>query len=384
MRNNYTLKELLNSDLVFIDLEANQEVIHTNSGNINKHYLLELCGIKYRNGKKVDSFNESVYQSKPLNKQVSSLLNKPSDYYQNTDFLDEYNVYKEFLNFTHGATVIAYGDYDQIVLNAVAQRTRQQKVYILDVCEEIKKNIHISHHLSPSLSGLAYAFGIDQEKYNKHEADADAQLLFDIFLAYLSSDKDKIHFRRECIINELIRPTKYKEFIKTPNKVEVKIEKDYKYVFDSCELRKKIEYVDNTKEVKRIYYTSLLNIRVYDRDGKELIKYYQDWETYENEKQARQVLDDTRKAIIDQYGTNLVFINKTNFKKSYMDILTTAYDGQLPLIYVVSHIPLSYVLQHNVDNDISHFIIINKLNKFYNAAKKDFSNIIDYDAVFNL
>ena len=173
-----------NNELVFIDLEANQD-INNNNLSTNNHYLLELSGIKSSGGEVISKFSEKVFQRTPLNKQVASLLNKPQDYYSNVDFQEEDETYSDFVEFTKGATIITYGDYDQTVLNAVAQRYKLPRIYLFDICEEIKRKLNIKKDCSPSLSAIAYAFGINQDKYQKHEAAADAQLLFDIYLEYL-------------------------------------------------------------------------------------------------------------------------------------------------------------------------------------------------------
>ncbi len=375
MSNKYTIEELLEKELIFIDLEANQDVNNTHIDVPNNHYLLELSGIKSLNGKEISRFDQKVFQYKPLNKQVASLLNKHVNYYNNHSFLKEKKVYQLFQEFSKDAIVVTYGNYDQTVLDSVAKRWGLERIELFDACEEIKKGLKIDKQHSPSLSSLAYSFDIDQSQYNKHEAFEDARLLFDIFLAFLKSDHSKLGSIREKLMNEFLRPGHYKEYIKKPNKFEISIEPDYLYILDLSEIRKHIERDEITEKVINIHYSYYLDIRIINQEGKMINRFYQNWTTCDYESIANQLIQDCRARTINKYGIGNVFISKNKFKTAYSNILINKFNKRLPLVFTDSLITIKYVLKFNEITDDIIKTIIEKINCFYDPVKKDFSKI---------
>ncbi len=315
------IDELIQEDIVIVDFEANQ---------IDKiDYLLQFGCIKKTKDKKEIKISGNVYQEKPLSRHVSNYINKPPYFFKNKKFMLEKEAYIKLLEFTKGCKVITYGSYDQRLIDSVANRYKLETIPLIDISrifENKTKN-------APSLSKLAYLFGIDETKYQRHDSFDDALLLYDVFMKYCSI-KDKIDLQQTLsLLNiELLRPK-----VKTKQKVQsnTQINENHFYVVDLY--FKNSFLVDNQEDPIRFntkYYNYIISNKgiIISKQHKEKSHL-----TKSERNEFRHQNINNLKEILKKYKNNIVLVTNYNpIEQMQPEELKTIYGTESPNIYKVA------------------------------------------------
>ncbi len=159
--------------LIFLDLEANQELTQQGEEHTTIHKLLQLSALKIINGRLHSKFNKYCHYEGRLNDKVRHLLCKNQRFFMNQKE-DEKAVYLSFQKFCgKKAKIYCYGNYDQIILDSVMQNNGLQKrIELIDFADIIIKRYGLNNKLTPSQENLCNIFDIHARK--KHNALNDA------------------------------------------------------------------------------------------------------------------------------------------------------------------------------------------------------------------
>lgn len=362
--------------LIFLDLEANQEVSHENGALLTKHKLLQLSALKIINGKLDSRFNKYCKYDGYLNDKVRHLLHKSRNFFMNQKE-DEAHVYKSFQKFCGGnSKIYCYGNYDQIVLDSVKENNQlDSRIELIDYSNEIAKRFNINSKLTPSQSNLCNIFDIKAR--SKHNAINDA---FALWLIYKNVNKikddniiiDKLYY-------ELLRPKNDRFKIPFFKKVETQTINDHFYfIFNKTKITNNYEIVNDEKQL--IGYKLHINLYIYNNRKQPEVVFIRQ-EDFKNKKDAEDymyqvyvdfVFDKIKNAVViyDSGQKSEIGITK-NYKKHNDNIIT---------YYLVVNNKVDAHFEHFnkkfETEEEQHQYLMKIIKKYYNKETKSFDRII--------
>ncbi len=365
--------------IIFLDLEANQEVITINNTTMTAHRLLQLSAIKVINGKlHKEKFNKYCRYEGFLNDKVRHLVKKSRRFFL-AQKETEKEVYLSFYKYCKGADKIyCYGNYDQIVLDSVMNNNKlDKKITLTDFSEEIIQKYHLNNKLTPSVTNFTNIFNIPVRA--KHNAFNDAFALWLVYKnIYAAKDDKKVI---DKLYQEFLRPKNDRFQIQFFNKIEnQELDDNFFYIFNKTKLTNIYQFNEETKDKDIIGHELFVNLYVYD-NKKNLIEEVIESKKFDSKKDAedhmydiyiKHVFDKLKNAVViyDTGQKSDIGITK-NYKKFSKNVM--------PYYLVVGNkvdAHLNHFNKHFETEYAVHKYIMNSIKKFYDKESKSFNKII--------
>ncbi len=365
-------KKLITGKLVFLDLEADQHKQDKTSKFQN--YLLQIGCIKTNNLEVVESYFEEVYCPWYINYHVAYVINKPCGYFNNEEFINEKEAYLKLLKFIGDSEVVVHGDYDQKILDDIAERYNLQKIKVIDVSGAFRHK-----KLIPSISKLIRAFGIDDNKFEKHSSIDDAKALLEIFKSCSQlKNEEELEYIKQLIILEHCRPYNYRRKWKKATEEEdknIELANEHYYIFDLYNSK----YIKQEKNSEVGYHNIKHSLFVISNKG-EVIKSSSDKFNKVPKAQVKQITNNCYDKVINlliKYKNNFVLISNHNLTKRFETFFKKEYRTSFPTLYTIPWQSLIDVMHLNSECNVDQLIkVVNEIeNNFYNKETKRFDLI---------
>ncbi len=367
--------------IIFLDLEANQEVITKNNTSVTIHKLLQLSAIKIVDGKwDKEKFNKYCHYEGFLNDKVRHLVGRPRSFFLSQKETEK-EVYLSFYKYCEEADKIyCYGNYDQTVLDSVMNNNGLDKRIVLtDFSEEVMKRYHLGNKLTPSVTNFTNIFNIPARR--KHNAFNDAFALWLIYKNVNAAKDDKKVIDK--LYQEFLRPKNDRFQIQFFNKVEhQEIDDDYFYIFNKTKLINKYKYNEEKKDKEIVGYELSININIYN-NKRSLVGQLVESKTFTTKKEVEDYMYNIYVSFVFNKIKNSVVIYDSG-QKSEIGI-TKNYKR-----YTKNILPYYLVVTNKVEAHLEHFnkhfeteqglhkYIMNSIRKFYDSETKSFNRIIKY------
>ena len=194
------------------------------------------------------------------------------NFYRNIKFTEK-EAYIKLLQLSKNYDFIAFGNYDQLILDNVASRYSLRRIKLNDFSIDVQKKLKIKKQHSPSLRTLRFSLGININNLKEHNALSDAEVLSKIYNVFNNLNDDQKEVLKQKIDLENFRPKLNVQDVYAKY-IEAKVKDDYLiYVLEYLKIPKVIEKlyineaIDEYVEMVKTKEKEIYRITIFDNKG---------------------------------------------------------------------------------------------------------------------